>query len=290
MKTAAVIAATFLALTGFSFSQTGDYDRGARDTLSLVISTPPAEGVKVPVVIEAWVYNDEDILAFSAGFSWNNGNMHLDSARVANFLRSTGISYYLFYDDDFNTSNQYRKFQFGGLCWENEIEAFPQSGRKWATYYFTIDNWQSGDSISINMLPDSDINFTFVTSGPIYPLEFQPSFGGPLLFPGIVTSIEDGPIIPNSFTLYQNYPNPFNPETTIEFSLQKKSQVVLEIYNILGQRVSILDRGTRSAGTYRLTWDGKSDAGVVMPSGIYFYRLKDSDQSITRTRKMALIR
>ncbi|MFC2088569.1 T9SS type A sorting domain-containing protein, partial [Calditrichota bacterium] len=47
-------------------------------------------------------------------------------------------------------------------------------------------------------------------------------------------------LLPGEFQLYQNYPNPFNPITKIKFTVPEQSQVKLEIYNVLGQRVAIL--------------------------------------------------
>ncbi len=85
-------------------------------------------------------------------------------------------------------------------------------------------------------------------------------------------------LIPAAFELDQNYPNPFNPATTIRFSITDPDVVTLAVYNILGQRLSTLLAERREAGTYSVTFDGRS-----LASGVYFYRLSThGGQSMTR--------
>jgi len=89
-----------------------------------------------------------------------------------------------------------------------------------------------------------------------------------------VTGVTKESSIPSDFVLGQNYPNPFNPTTLISFSLPKEAPVTFEVYNMLGVKVRTLMSGeTRSAGTYSVTWDGKNDNNVSMPSGVYLYRV-----------------
>jgi hypothetical protein len=93
---------------------------------------------------------------------------------------------------------------------------------------------------------------------------------------------------PVSFALEQNYPNPFNPSTNIRYSLAKRSTVVLELYNAIGQKVRTLIDGEQSTGTYGVVWNGKNDAGGHVASGVYFYRLRTD--SFTAVRKLLLLR
>jgi PKD repeat protein len=88
---------------------------------------------------------------------------------------------------------------------------------------------------------------------------------------------------PDQFTLEQNRPNPFNPVTEIAFSLPKASQVKLEIFNIMGQRVAMLGDGYYEAGCYSVTWDASEQA-----SGIYFYRI--STDNFIESKKMILLK
>jgi glycosidase len=95
-------------------------------------------------------------------------------------------------------------------------------------------------------------------------------------------------MIPTAVTLYQNYPNPFNPSTQIRYDLSSQGFVSLEVYNMLGQKVRSLANGLQPSGAYVASWDGKNDSGVVLSSGVYFYRLVAN--SCSYTRKMLFLR
>ena len=79
---------------------------------------------------------------------------------------------------------------------------------------------------------------------------------------------------PDHFDLLQNIPNPFNPATEIQYMIAEPGPVTLSVYNMLGQRIRLLDQGIKSPGTYRTLWDGKNAAGMKTPSGIYISRLE----------------
>ena len=93
--------------------------------------------------------------------------------------------------------------------------------------------------------------------------------------------------IPEEYVLYQNYPNPFNPATTIEFSLPEKSEVVLSIYNSLGEKVREIVNGSMEAGYQRVVFDARE-----LPSGTYVYQInaKGSTKSFIQSKKMALVK
>lgn len=89
--------------------------------------------------------------------------------------------------------------------------------------------------------------------------------------------------LPTDPVLYPAYPNPFNPTTTIKFTLPYPQDVQLTVYNILGQQVTILTQGQRSAGVHHFRFDGSG-----LPSGIYIYQLTAGDQELTK--KMVLVK
>lgn len=94
--------------------------------------------------------------------------------------------------------------------------------------------------------------------------------------------------IPRTYALEQNYPNPFNPETIVKYQLPKQTAVSINIFNILGQKVRTLVDNVQPAGTYSLRWDGASDRGVRVPSGVYFYQMKSAD--FVKMHKMLLLK
>jgi hypothetical protein len=94
--------------------------------------------------------------------------------------------------------------------------------------------------------------------------------------------------VPDRFSLSQNYPNPFNPHTSIEYALSKDTQVRLCVYNVLGEKVTVLVDEYQAAGHQRVRWDGRNQQGEDVASGVYFYRLETREFSMVR--KMTLIR
>jgi len=88
---------------------------------------------------------------------------------------------------------------------------------------------------------------------------------------------------PTVFALEQNYPNPFNPTTVVEFALPSSSHVLMELYNLLGQKVQTLVDDVRQAGFYRVRVDGAN-----LSSGVYLYRLSTGDKVFVR--KMTLVK
>lgn len=92
--------------------------------------------------------------------------------------------------------------------------------------------------------------------------------------------------MPEAITLSQNYPNPFNPSTIIEYSIPENyrgAHAVLEIFNILGQRVRTLVHDYHTAGFYVVQWDARDDQGAAVPSGMYIYRLQVGGHVLSRT-------
>jgi hypothetical protein len=91
-----------------------------------------------------------------------------------------------------------------------------------------------------------------------------------------------------TFGLRQNVPNPFNPYTRIAYSVPARSDVRLTIYDVNGRLVTSLVEGAVAAGDHIATWDGKSDSGEDLSSGIYFYRLTADGRELAR--RMILLR
>ena len=101
------------------------------------------------------------------------------------------------------------------------------------------------------------------------------------------TAVQTVNVNPNEYRLYQNYPNPFNPTTNITFSLAQEAHVRINIYNVIGEKVSTLINDNLSAGVHRVQFKASSN-GNRLASGIYFYSLETPNYKAVR--KMILMK
>ena len=102
---------------------------------------------------------------------------------------------------------------------------------------------------------------------------------------GSMVGVEDDILSmnPNSFSLSQNFPNPFNSSSIIRYSIPKSSQVVIKIFDILGNEIETLINEEKQTGTYEINWNAKN-----FPSGVYFYRMNVGN--FVETKKMILLK
>jgi hypothetical protein len=89
--------------------------------------------------------------------------------------------------------------------------------------------------------------------------------------------------IPGYYLLGQNYPNPFNPVTTIKYSIPEASHIILRVYDLLGNEVSILVNEKKNAGVHSADFNAEN-----LSSGVYFYRIET--ENFTDVKKMVLIK
>ncbi|HRJ99835.1 MAG TPA: C25 family cysteine peptidase [Ignavibacteria bacterium] len=103
----------------------------------------------------------------------------------------------------------------------------------------------------------------------------------------ILTTVISGAENPEKYKLNQNYPNPFNPRTVISFNIGQgyniSENVILKVYDILGNEISTLVNGKLAPGSYSVEWDGTN-----FSSGVYFYKLTAG--SFSEVKKMSMIK
>jgi hypothetical protein len=143
----------------------------------------------------------------------------------------------------------------------------------WATLAEKVDNY-----IHLFYVNDKDAGSIPQTEGSIT--------DNPMLYLRVPVSelgVKENSVLPSDFHLSQNYPNPFNAQTRIDFSLNKPSNVKLELFDIRGAYLATLLDSKKQAGPYSVNWDASK-----VSSGAYFYRLK-TEQG-TQSKRMILIK
>jgi hypothetical protein len=92
----------------------------------------------------------------------------------------------------------------------------------------------------------------------------------------LLVGVQPKPAI-NNFYVGQNYPNPANGTTSFVVNVDKTANVTVEVSNIVGQKLMILDKGVVNAGAQKFTIDCSS-----LTSGVYFYTVKQGEKSVTK--------
>ena len=135
------------------------------------------------------------------------------------------------------------------------------------------------------ILPNNVYQFA-ITSVHTNGIESLPAFSQSIEKTSAGTQPEICPV--NITGLGGNYPNPFNPETTIKYSLKEKTDVVIEVFNLKGQKVRTLVNENKDKGYHTVIWNATDNNGKAVSSGIYFYRMKTIN--LEETMKMVLVK
>lgn len=175
-----------------------------------------------------------------------------------------------------------------GIVFQSSGKGFVVGGKtaSGSSIYASIDNGRTwfadtpGDSIMQSVGITSD-GYVLVSgySGALY------RSASALTSTSVKGGTKEAPI---QFRLAQNYPNPFNPSTTIQYQLQTRSKVEINIYNEIGQLVRRLVDDFREVGVHSVLWDGKDSQGRVVSSGTYFYQVRAGN--FVDAKKMLLLK
>ncbi len=272
---------------------------GALVLTHTLFAAPQFEDVELLDSIPGTVYGFNDILledckaraffsdkmlytvSLDSGLNWNvrqytfegellNGPVALQAEptdSIAAFLKSEpegcwvvlGQKAYLL-DQDLSFSEGYEQ----GICfssWENVTYEEPQA------------------------VQTSDGNLVVAGNEGIYLILAQ-CFEG--LEPEVNVDQKAAHVLPAQFTLAAPWPNPFNSTTRLRYSLPHAGEVRLAVYDILGREVRELANATQQAGQYEVHWDGCSDAGIGVASGVYFVRAELGEQQLVK--KVTLVK
>lgn len=137
-----------------------------------------------------------------------------------------------------------------------------------------IEKWNVGENARYIRLTGTKRATTYGYS--IY--EFE-------VFNQTISDVNEEEYLPFNFSLSNNYPNPFNPETTIEYTIPKATNVELKVYDVLGREITTIVNEYKQAGKYHSNF---SIGSLQLSSGVYFYRL--SIEGYTIVKKMMLLK
>jgi photosystem II stability/assembly factor-like uncharacterized protein len=193
----------------------------------------------------------------------------------------------------------------GGITWIDCGNAFDQQ-LIWIHSYDNNNAIVIGRWGEMNVYTTSDAGTTWIT----YPSGWDPGwvnltglYGRPYFFDSLigwvpaefgtilhttnggVSFVEEEQIdeVPNTYFLSNNFPNPFNPSTKIKYSILQSSNVVIRVFDVLGNEIETLVNEEKSVGIYEITWNAEN-----LPSGVYFYQLQAGNYM--DTKKMVLLK
>ena len=98
----------------------------------------------------------------------------------------------------------------------------------------------------------------------------------------------DEPAVPGRVASLRAWPNPFNPRVNLAYTLPAAGRIGVTVHDLAGREVAVLADGQRSAGEHRLAWDGRDDAGRMLPAGVYLVRVVTSDGDAAALQKVVL--
>ena len=106
-----------------------------------------------------------------------------------------------------------------------------------------------------------------------------------------IITVDPSVLTITEFRLNDAYPNPFNPVTTIPFDVPFTTELTIEVFNLLGQKVKTLYKNNRFiAGPKTVKWDATNDFGKKVSSGLYIYKLRSRDGKFVDSKKIMLIK
>lgn len=116
----------------------------------------------------------------------------------------------------------------------------------------------------------------------------ETNYHGPIHLNYVLNNNQGTPGIPLSTAIGTIYPNPFNPSTTIDYGLLKDADVLFTIYDLKGRVVRTINENHKTAGNWKIIWNGTDDNGVTCPSGAYFVKMQAGN--VTDIRKAILMK
>ena len=184
----------------------------------------------------------------------------------------------------------------------NEIHLYHHDGTSYENFSYVLQEDIHASPAIGDLDNDGDYEIIVGTSSDLRVIDIAQEFGDKYLWSTyrgnhhrdgyfdvtLASASSNENFIPTEFILYNNYPNPFNPITKFSYGIPREFKVRITIYDINGRVVKTLIDDKQLAGKRSLTWDAKSDAGIPVATGLYFYRMESGD--FQSTKKMIFLK
>jgi uncharacterized lipoprotein YddW (UPF0748 family) len=271
---------------GYSGSTTGILESGTHFEYSTQIYLPVTNPKKSAKLSYLW---DENASTFLIREYLKGG-----IPQTTYFDTSYVLQSYV-YGDGSNTKFRFCIDEFQGSAWgDHEVSNWVDID--W--YGWKLVEWKLNDPASVGIWIGDEVLTGSYFRIDSYQLTktFESLISGTIYFDDLravkksstVSNIElSNQTIPTDFKLFQNYPNPFNPSTVIMYQLPNAGNVLLKVYDVLGNEVVTLVNEYKSAGSYNVEFNS-STINHKVSSGVYFYTLQTG--SFVETKKMILLR
>lgn len=254
------------------------YSPGLNDSLWLDTAEVDA-GQTVTIAVHA--RNEQPVLSIKLPLTYHSDDLVFDSVSVVGTRASAAVVNDAFVNDAAKEVLLSLGFAESALL---SIGTGPV-----ATLYFTSLTGGTSTAVTLDTTTIGATPLHFQLGAAFDHVKSYPDF-----VPGLIrldppsAAENDHSSLPVRFSLEQNQPNPFNPTTTIAFALPKASDVTLDVYNVLGQKVRTLFSGHLPAGYHQVVFDGRDGHSGELASGVYLYRIKTETQ--TDAKKMVLMK
>jgi len=285
---------------GFNSSLLGDYNYdsnidavdlsvllNALESNDIISELGPVEGSVAPYfrTLADGKLDIEDVMAFVMVWNWRKQNPNSDVNDWITYGKEANVTFS--HDNiNFKTIDNAFLYELEIKFISGEFEVVQnQLPNALLQYYDKVSN-----TIYLTSEVDQDeikipFNFTDRYGTVQFNYRLLDETGNSISQGSIMETIEN---IPNEFALHDNYPNPFNPTTTFRFDVPEVSDVTLNIYNVLGQRVRTFKLQQASAGYHSIKWDATNDFGDPVGAGVYLYQLRANE--FVKTKKMVLLK
>ena len=245
------------------------------------------------VVVDVELITTKNLAALTVPITFRTAsgdtlNIDADSIVWSDWVMSNPPDYYTRDDDTATYVDSVEKTVIVYAGWPGfDDHLAAGSGSIFTIYFTTHEFWGGGvavlDTFS-TQLPSRElliVDAFYVSSIPTFvPGSISPTW---------VKEIDTGNSgLPEKFALNQNYPNPFNSATVIRFALPQDSWVKVEVFNILGQKITTLVDEHLTAGYKETGWEGTDSKGNHVASGIYFFKI--NARNFTDIKKMVLLK